>query len=265
MPWHENLHYEVIPNILPENTVFIHGNLASSRWWYPAEQVWRRKAQDKNYQGSMILLDLPGCGKSTAPAKMTGFDLRRLAKDLNSLIESSDWGPAHLVGHSAGGCVAALMLENSPHLFRRAVLLDPVGATGVQVTPVIEDTYQQMLGNKELVAAVIGSTIYNNDPDSYFFRWIVVEDAFQAVKNIGMGLVSALSGLDIRGECSRIQHSVLVLHGEHDLLLPVSESHAMSNLMKNSKFQMIPGQGHCANTENPTAFVDLVESFAFCH
>jgi pimeloyl-ACP methyl ester carboxylesterase len=79
-----------------------------------------------------------------------------------------------------------------------------------------------------------------------------------------MGIVEALNGLDIRGECSRIQHSVLVLHGEHDQLLPVSESQALSTLMKNSKFQMIPGQGHCANTENPAAFVDLVESFAFC-
>ncbi len=39
----------------------------------------------------------------------------------------------------------------------------------------------------------------------------------------------------------------------------------ISKLMKNGKFQIIEGQGHCTNAENPEKFTELVESFAFCH
>lgn len=264
MPLHKHVHYEVIPDILPENTVFIHGNLASGRWWYPAEQLWRKKAEQKKMPGSMILLDLPGCGRSLAPDSPAALDARVFAQDLIGTLKELGVGSTHLVGHSAGGLISALMLSQAPELFRRAILLDPVGPTGIVLPPLICETYEQMRWNKDLMALVIGSTIYNNDSRSDFFRQVVVEDAFQAVKTIGMGIIQALNGLDIREECSKIQHHVLVLHGEHDQLLPVQDSKTMSDLMKNSKFEILPGQGHCANVENPAAFVALVDSFAFC-
>ena len=213
----------------------------------------------------MLLLDLPGCGQSHLPASLTTFDAKVWADDLNQIVQTLGVPKAHLIGHSAGGFMAALMLARAPELFRKAILLDPVGALGVRISATLTETYEQMRWSKDLVAAVIGSTIYNNDATSEFFRQIVVEDAFRAVQNIGMGIVHALNGLDIREECSKIEHSVMILHGEHDLLLPISESQAMSALMKNAKFEMIPGQGHCTNAENPELFVELVESFAFCH
>lgn len=264
MPLHNHVNYEVIPNILPENTVFIHGNLASNRWWYPAEQAWRRKNQGKEMRGSMILVEFRGCGKSTAPQSQADVDMHLFAKDFISLIEEKGLGPVNVVGHSTGGLIAALMLEKAPQLFRKAVLLDPVGATGVKFHESMTEAFEQMKSSKELVSVVMGSTIYNNDPKSDFFNQIVVEDAFHAVKTVGVGVLKALDGLDIRQECSRIGHPVLVLHGEHDNLLPMDDSKAMAGLMKNSKFQIISGQGHCTNAENPSAFVDLVDSFAFC-
>jgi 3-oxoadipate enol-lactonase len=265
MPLHRGLiHYEVVPNVLPESAVFVHGNLASNRWWYPAKKIWRQKAQGRDFKGSMILVEFRGCGKSAAPKSDDEIDMHLFASDFNSLIEEMNWGPVHVIGHSTGGFIAALMLEKSPQLFRKAVLLDPVGATGVKIPELLYDAYERMKTSRAVVSTVIGATIYRNNPDSEFFEQIV-EDAYRAVQTVGMGVVKALDGVDIRSECSRITHPVLVLHGEHDSLLPVADSKAMASLMKNSKFQIIPGQGHCANAENPGAFVELVDSFAFCH
>lgn len=258
------LNYEIIPGILPENTIFLHGNLASNRWWYPAEQVWARKAKGKDYKGSMIMAEFRGCGKSSAPRGQHDIDMHLFAQDFISLIEKENMGPLNIVGHSTGGLIAALMLAKAPQLFRKAVLLDPVGATGVKFEDSMTAAFEQMKVNKDLVALVMGSTIYNNDANSDFFRQIVVEDAFHAVNTVGAGVLKALDGLDVRNECAKIGHPVLVLHGEHDQLLPMADSQAMASLMKNAKFEIVKGHGHCANAENPSYFTDLVDSFAFC-
>lgn len=258
------LNYEIIPGILPENTLFLHGNLASNRWWYPAEKIWTRKAKNRDYKGSMILAEFRGCGKSSAPRGQHEISISTFAQDFISLVNSLCLGPMNLVGHSTGGLIAALMLAKAPHLFKKAVLLDPVGATGVTFQETMTAAFEQMKMNKELVATVMAATIHNNDATSDFFRQIVVEDAFHAVQTVGVGVLKALDGLDVREECSKIAHPVLVLHGEHDQLLSRTESRALASLMSNGKFQVIEGHGHCANAESPERFTDLVGSFAFC-
>lgn len=255
------MNYEVIPNVLPENTLFIHGNLASNRWWYPTEQVWSRKAKGKNLPGSMILAEFRGCGKSSVPRGQQDIEMHLFAKDFIGLVEKLNIGPVNVVGHSTGGLIAALMLAKAPTLFKKAIFLDPVGATGVKFDDAMTGAFEQMKANKEIVSAVMASTIHNNQPDTDFFRQVVVEDAFHAVKTVGVGVLKALDGLDVRQECSKIKHPVLVLHGEHDQLLPVADSKALAALMTNGRFETVLGQGHCTNAENPELFVQLVDGF----
>ncbi len=261
------LNYEVIPNVLPETTIFIHGNLASNRWWYPCEQIWSRQAKEKigknSMTGSMVLAEFRGCGKSSAPRGQQDIDMHLFAKDFISLVEKTQtpgetW---NIVGHSTGGLIAALMLAKAPQLFKKAVFLDPVGAKGVKFDDAMTGAFEQMKANKDIVSAVMASTIHNNNPNTDFFRQIVVEDAFHAVNTVGAGVLKALDGLDIQPECSKIKHPVLVLHGEHDQLLPMADSKAMAQMIPNGQFEIVAGQGHCTNAENPARFVEIVNGF----
>ena len=255
--------FEKIDNVLPEHTLFIHGNLASNRWWYPAEQVWKSQSKEKNQQGSMILAEFRGCGKSASPQAPEEIEMHNLADDFINLAKNLNLGPLHLVGHSTGGLIAALMLAKEPTLFKKAVLLDPVGAQGIKFDDAMIGAFEAMKADKNLVATVMASTIYNNDETTDFFRQIVVEDAFHAVKTVGLWVLKNLDGLDVRAEISQIPNSVLVLHGEHDQLLPVQASKEMAALIKNAKFETVEGQGHCTNAENPGKFVAIVSRFLF--
>jgi len=257
------LNYEVHPGLVPTTTLFIHGNLASNRWWYPTHELWQTKARGKNYQGSLVYAEFRGCGKSSAPKNESEVDMNRFADDFIQLAKSLNQGPINLVGHSTGGLIAGLMLAKAPELFKKAIFLDPVGANGVQFDNSMINAFEQMKVDRDLVGVVMNSTIYENDKESEFFKNIVVEDAFHAVKSVGHLVLKALDGLDSRQSIAKITHPVLVLHGEHDNLLPMQDSKAMAGLIKNAQFRVIDGQGHCANVEAPEKFVGLAQEFLF--
>lgn len=257
------INFEVKKNLVPETIFFVHGNLASNRWWYPAEEVWQKQAKGKDFSGSLIYAEFRGCGKSTPPKDLSEVNMHLFAEDFISTIKSLNCGPVHLVGHSTGGLIVALMLAKAPELFKKAVLLDPVGAQGVTFDRNMIAAFEQMKQDKNLTAAVIGSTIHNNNPESDFFKQVVVEDAFHGVKAVGHWVLEALDGLDVRSELKNVTNEVLVVHGEFDTLLPKAASQALAELLPNGKFQVLEGQGHCGNVEAPEKFVNLVEKFLF--
>ncbi|HND84485.1 MAG TPA: alpha/beta hydrolase [Pseudobdellovibrionaceae bacterium] len=257
------LSFEVHPNLVPQNTLFIHGNLASNRWWYPALKVWQNMNKGKSYSGSLIFGEFRGCGHSTPPRTPSDISIKKLAEDYIDLIEGLNLAPVNVVGHSTGGTIAAMAMSMAPHLFRKAVLLDPVGAEGIKFDESMTVAFEAMKTDLNLVAAVMAGTIYQNDAASPFFKDIVVTDAHSAVKHVGPLILKALDGFDGREAFKKVGHPVLTLHGEHDNLLPMSDSQKLSSLFNNGTFEIIPGHGHCTNVENPEVFVKKVDSFLY--
>ncbi|MEQ1723597.1 MAG: alpha/beta hydrolase [Pseudobdellovibrio sp.] len=258
------VHFQVYENILPTTTVFLHGNVASNRWWNPSQEIFAKSAQGKNYEGSMICIELLGCGQSEAPKKAEDVDMLKFASDFNELISSYTKEKVNLVGHSTGGFIAAAMTGLNPALFNKSLLLDPVGAKGLVLDDKIKGGFEMMKTDKSITALVIGATIYNNNPEDDFFKQVIVEDTFSAVKNISYWVVQAFHNLDSSEVMQKSTVPTLVLHGEHDNLLSRDSSEELAvKYLKNAKFEVIPGHGHCMNIENPAAFVSKISSFLF--
>lgn len=256
------INYDVIPNALPQTTLFLHGNLASNRWWTPVREAWAQRNKDQKWTGSMIMAEFRGCGKSTAPKSLADVDMNLFAKDFIALVESLNVAPINLVGHSTGGLIAALMMSTRPDLFDRQVLLDPVGANGVQFDDSMLGAFDQMKKDPVLTATVIGSTIHKNNPNTPFFKDVIVKDAFMAVQSVGPWVLQALKGFNSSAQLKVIRKPTLVLHGEHDHLLPMADSMEMA-LMMNGDFKILKGCGHCANIENPDVFIEVTQGFLF--
>lgn len=254
------IHFQIQEAVVPENIFFVHGNLCSARFWEPTFRALQSRYPEKG-QGSLMAVDYPGCGKSAPPETQSEIQIELLAERFLQVIDDNGFGPCHLVGHSAGGLIAAVMLAKRPNLFKRTVLLDPVGAKGVVFNNVMLPAFEAMKVDKALTGTIIGSTIYNNDAESDFFKNVVVEDAFSAVKNVGSWILQALDGVDFTALVKKIEKPVLVLHGEHDSLLPMKDSEELASMISSASFEVICGQGHCCNVENPEWFANKVIDF----
>jgi pimeloyl-ACP methyl ester carboxylesterase len=259
---HFNIHFEVIEGLSPVNLFFIHGNLASNNWWQPTLDVMKKsKESGSGSNGKIVLAEFRGCGGSTPPRSLEDVNMDLFANDFVQLIQHLGLKDVVVVGHSAGGFIAALMMTQAPELFKGALLLDPVGMKGVTFDVSMTQAFEQMKSNKELVGLVLGGTIHGLDPQNKFFREVLLEDGFRSVQQVGHWVIQALDGADIQSKVSSIQKPVLVLHGEFDTLLPRKDSEDFARHLKKGQFEIIPQQGHCCNFENPELFTQRLQKF----
>ena len=255
------MNYEIHEGVLPMDTVFLHGNLASNAWWQPALEIWKSQAKP-GLEGRAIFAEWRGCGDSAAPASPDELSIELMAEDYNNLLEQLGVNRACLVGHSTGGLIGLLALMKRPSLYHRAFLLDSVAADGFQFTQAARDAFVGMSKDRDLCAMILGSTIHNNDATSTLFQ-ALVDDAFRISKHNWLGVPDALGQIDVTARLQDVKTPVCVAHGEHDLLLPKEKSIAMAAGLPNGKFLEIKGQGHCANVENPKHFVSIVNEFLY--
>jgi 3-oxoadipate enol-lactonase len=255
----KTLHYTIENNAFREDVFFIHGNLASTRWWQPAfEQLGRE--QDATMQGRLVAADWVGCGKSSAPRNSDDLVMRSLAMDHIALIRAIGLTNVHLVGHSTGGLIALYAMMLAPELFTKALLLDPVSAEGVKLSPEVIEAFKKMSTDRAFCEIVMSSTVHGRDPKDPIMQGIV-SDAFGVNPMIWTEIPKHLTDVDIRREIKRITQPTLVLHGELDQVLPEAGSREIAKLIPGARFELLKGRGHSTNVEDPALFVEKMKGF----
>ncbi len=255
------MNVDITEAVLPFDTIFLHGNLASNTWWEPSLDLWKQAAKP-GMEGRFIAAEWRGYGKSEAPKSEEELHPAALAEDYIQLCAKLGIKKACLVGHSTGGIIALYAMLKAPHLFDRAVLLDSVGATGVQFGPEMYAAFTQMSADRNVTEAVMNGTIQGNDIKSPLFQRIV-DDTFNAAKINWHGVPKMLHITDISGDLQKIQQKILVLHGENDPVIPAESSRILAAGLPNAKLDILAGQGHSTNVENPKLFVSKVNEFLF--
>ncbi|WP_205513987.1 alpha/beta fold hydrolase [Longitalea arenae] len=93
--------------------IFVHGWNANTNNWY-----YQRKFFESGYR--LIMMDLPGLGKSTRPGNRD-FSLEKMAADLEAVIEHTNARNAVLWGHSMGGMTILSLFANHRYSNRIAI------------------------------------------------------------------------------------------------------------------------------------------------
>lgn len=250
---------ETHPGLAKEHTIFLHGNLASSVWWRPMLEEWKKSGSLGD--GTLMMMDWRGCGKNPAWPSDRAFTLKDLARDVLETMKLRGVERAAVVGHSLGGLIALQMMSVEPKAISRAVLLDPVGVRGVVFDESMYEAFRQMALSADLTRTVVLSTIASPDALEEGFKNEIARDAFKAVGGIGSSVLEILKTVNLTSEVSLLTTPTLVLHGDQDAIIPLADSQITTRLMPEARLEILSGVGHCWNVENPVGFTARLRSW----
>jgi pimeloyl-ACP methyl ester carboxylesterase len=256
---HKELNYTLSANIFPSNVLFIHGNLASVRWWQPTLEILAA-TKNSSMSGNVLAMDWIGCGGSSAPRDQQDLEMKAIASDYVAMARAAGLAKIDLVGHSTGCLIALCAVLEAPELFTRLLLLDPVSAEGIKFGPEMFEAFTQMSKDRAFCETILMSTAHGVDTKQSFFQ-ALVDDAFKIAPQIWHGIPRSLSHIDIKGDLKKISQPTLVLHGQHDTVLPAEGAEEIANLVQQGHYEMLRGRGHCANVEDPALFVKKLRAF----
>jgi 3-oxoadipate enol-lactonase len=258
--------------------VFIHGINSSSQQWQYQQQRFSNKYR-------LILIDLPGHGRSSDAAD---FSIEALAIDLSTvLIQLSIQQPV-LYGHSLGGmmiqeyCKLKLSPEPSAIILQSCSYTNPLKTMPISPwpwlleSPLITPILRNIARNNQ-VFTTLGYVAYSSGLSSLFYRLVLFTGkqsvatlrfmtnlaANTKAKTTAETLLSTFK-FDASNALKNIDVPCLIIVAEKDRLIDPKAGLQQHRQIKGSEFIMVKG-GHQTLAEYPEETNNAMEQFLLKH
>jgi pimeloyl-ACP methyl ester carboxylesterase len=244
--------------------------------------------QDSAYLGDLgglsahrqlVLLDLRGTGRSSAPEDISTYRCDRLVDDVEALRDHLGLARMDLLGHSAGVNLALLYAARYPDNVGRLALITPsMFAVGISVTPQLRRAAAQQRRAEPWFAAAFAAldaitTGTGEDweaitPFSYG-RWDAAAQKHQAAENEQTnseaaqvyGSDGAFDPATTRAALAVRDEPTLILAGQFDLGFPAALGPEYAGLFANGSLAVQPGAGHFPWLDDADRFVATTAAF----
>jgi pyruvate dehydrogenase E2 component (dihydrolipoamide acetyltransferase) len=207
-----------------------------------------------------LALDLPGHGGS---AKEVGAgDAENLTDAVEGALETFDIKRVHLVGHSMGGAIAALVASRRPERVASLTLIASAGL-GPEINTSFIDGFVRASRRRE-ATEVLGLLMQ----DPALVSRAMVEDVLRYKRLDGVS--SALAkiaeawfaggrqSLDLRGRIAALVMPVQLVWGREDRIIPVAHAEAVANHLP---VRILDAAGHLPHMEKAGEVNRLIDQF----
>jgi pimeloyl-ACP methyl ester carboxylesterase len=229
----------------------------------------------------LIKLDLRGTGESARPADSASYRCDRQVGDVEALREHLGPDRISLLGHSAGGSLAARYAAEYPHRIGSLALITPsTRAVGIPVRADArrdklalrtgEPWYPAAAAAYEAIAAGRGhSADWITLVPMFYGRWDAVAQAHQAAetrqRNKEAALIynsgGAFDPAATRAALGKVGAPVLLLAGELDWIMEPAASAEFAGLFPDAQIVVQAGASHYPWLDSPAAFVTSMTGF----
>lgn len=217
--------------------ILVHGWMVSGRVWsrlLPLLQDFR-----------VVVPDLRGSGASASLA--TGsVTLADHVADLVALVEALDVRDAHLVGHSMGGQLAALLATKLCERFRTLTLMNPVPVQGLAFPEDLQPLFRNCGGNAEHIRQIIEMSCLLADAT---MKAELLDDALTTSAGIVSTGFEAFRRGDATATLSATNVPTTVVATDDPFLPPAFLQQAIVDQLPNARLVHLRGPGHYPQLE----------------
>jgi pimeloyl-ACP methyl ester carboxylesterase len=245
--------------------IFVHGALSDYRTWSP-------QLNSLSHRYHVISYSRRYHQAGIATNYAADYTHRRHVGDLIALIEALGLGPAHLVGHSYGGTVAALAAMERPEMVRSLILGEPslfsvltqaddmvslrLHRIALNVVQKLAENGEQRLAIREYCNIVLGKDAFGELPLEALL--VITQNAH----TLGPMLRTYFEPTEL--DCNRAQTintPTLVVTGELSPKIYRAISRQLDSALPNSELRILPAASHGLQMENPADFNAAVLEF----
>jgi pimeloyl-ACP methyl ester carboxylesterase len=237
--------------------VLLHGYLETS-------EVWNYFAKKLSEKFRIILVDLPGHGKSDNYGEV--FTMEFMATLIKNLLESLNIKKNFLIGHSLGGYITLAFAEHYPDMLSGYCLFhsQPFADSPETLEKRKREINLVNEGNKDLMIPDNISRMFAE------FNLQKLSDAFQKSKEValsikGEGITGVLKGMMARPSRLSVMESgkvpCLWILGSMDNYINCEQIQAKVKLPSNSRVVILRNSGHLGFIEEEEKSVKVITGF----
>jgi pimeloyl-ACP methyl ester carboxylesterase len=239
-----------------EPLVLIHG-LATTR------EIWGRVAPELARSRRVVVLDLPGFGKSQAVGP--GFELGAVADRVaRGLAAHGIRAPYDLVGHSLGAGIALTLAASRPRAVRRLVLVAPAGLAPLPfyVSRVLAASAEPVLGIRRRLAPLTdtgwGRRLLLGLAAADGARLAPLEARLMVLASASAQrtaeALATITAADLRPALREAPAPLGVIWGAADRTVPIRHADAIRHERPDADVVIVEQAGHVPMIEQPDAF-----------
>jgi len=234
-----------------EPLLILHGWGGSSNSWIEVQKILA------NQGFKVIVLDLPGFGKSISPPFPWG--VKDYCQFVLDFINKTRSEKLNLIGHSFGGRIAIKFAVLYPEKLKKLILCASAGIKH----PL---NFLQLI---ILKLSIVGNFLFSKRPfkrfkdvaQNFFYTFLRHKDYAKA-KGVMKETLKKVLEEDLMAELSQIKSETLLIWGEKDKAVPLRDAYLMKEKILNSTLEIIPKASHTPNLEFPEKLAKIILNFS---
>jgi pimeloyl-ACP methyl ester carboxylesterase len=219
----------------------------------------------------VIAPDLPGYGYSDKPADGE-YTIESQARAVLGLMDRLEIDKATIVGASYGGAVAAMIALDHPERVERLVLVGTVSSDApkkklllrISCLPIIGDIVTPLFLGSRWILRKRTEQVYRRIGHPLDENKLEARHHLLATANVHRAMIRTArrwSANRIQREASLIRPPTMLVWGDTDTHIPISEAYQLRDAIPNSRLIIFRNCGHLPPTEYPEKFVEVVRDF----
>ncbi|MEU7055961.1 alpha/beta fold hydrolase [Streptomyces sp. NPDC046197] len=228
--------------------VFIHG-------WTADRHRWDHQMEHFSVERRVIRLDLRGHGESGGAGSRT---IAEPARDVVTLLDHLKVDRCVLIGHSMGGMIAQTIALDHPDRVERLVLVNSIGRMTYSRGRGLLMAVSTRVPFKLFVAANIQRAFAPGHPREEIRQYIRASAA--TPREVVMTCYSAMRAFDVLDRVGEIEVPTLLVHGYHDIQLPVQQMLRLAKAYPDAEVRIIDA-GHELPVEKPAELTRTLDRF----